>query len=107
MRRTIRGTICPGPLRWCVTKHMVAPHSKPSRMQKGSGFCRSAGHTTEAKLDKLREKHATEEAQILFDQELAEALQRAELELTATWEEATGLSAGASSLKASFCAVGF
>ena len=64
-------------------------------------------HTTEAKLDKLREKHATEEAQILFDQELAEALQRAELELTATWEEATGLSAGASSLKASFCAVGF
>ena len=62
---------------------------------------------TEAKLDKLREQQAAKEAQILFDQELAEALQKAELEVTAKWEQATGLSAGASSLKASFCAVGF
>ena len=61
---------------------------------------------TEAKLDKLREQQAAQEAQILFDQELAEALQKAELEVTAKWEQATGLSAGASSLKASFCAVG-
>ena len=48
---------------------------------------------TAARLEKLRRQRDEEEQQILFDQRLAEALQKAEMEVTEEWEKENGMKA--------------